>query len=144
MPFVGDAPDDSKIADGEILYRRVLDREDMVVHDENLQRWTPRNAALRFDPDGMSVYLAGVLAERGIGPAQVAALRTGSIVFSVTAAEARQEGLGVTHTPAGPPSDPVAFAHGSICRDPQWSDRELRERRNRLRRRFTLAWGTVS
>ena len=138
------AEDDPGIGDDDLLHRRVLDREDMVVVDDTLQRWTPLNAAIRFDPDGMSVYLDSVLAASGRGPAAVAAQRSGSIVFSVKASEPRSLGLGVLHTPAGPRTDPVAFAHGVIVGDPVWSDAELRRRRNRLRARFVLTWGSVT
>ena len=116
----------------------------MVDFDGNLQRWTPLNAAIRFDPDGMSVYLDSVLSANGSGPADVAALRDGSVVFSVRAKEPRSLGLGVLHTPAGPPTDPVAFAHGVIGGDQSWPDAELRQRRNWLRKRFVLTWGSVT
>ena len=116
----------------------------MVAFDDNLQRWTPLNAAIRFDPDGMSVYLESVLAARGRGPAAIAAQRSGSIVFSVKASEPRSLDLGVLHAPVGPPTDPIAFAHGVIVGDPSWPDAELRRRRNRLRSRFVLIWGSIT
>lgn len=39
------AEDDPGIGDDDLLHRRVLDREDMVVFDDTLQRWTPLNSA---------------------------------------------------------------------------------------------------
>lgn len=138
------AEDDPGIGDDDLLHRRVLNRKDMVAFDDNLQRWTPLTAAIRFDPDGMSVYLNSVLTASGRGPEAVAAQRSGSIVFSVKASEPRSLDLGVLHTPAGPPTDPVAFAHGVIVGDPSWPDAELRRRRNRLRTRFVLTWGSVT
>ena len=136
--------DDPLIDDEEILYRRVLDRDDMVTMDENLGQWTPLNAAVRFDPDGMSVYLDSILRSGGVGPAEVAAEREGSVVFSVPAHAPRSLGLGVCHTPAGTERERVAYAHGSIVGDPQWSDADLRRRRNRLRTQFVLEWGAIS
>lgn len=136
--------DDSGIDDDEILYRRVLNRPDMVTHDENLGRWTPLNAAVRFDPDGMSVYLDSLLRSGGVGPPEVASERSGSVVFAVTALGARSLELGVQHTPAGPQHEFVAYAHGSIVGDPEWSDAELRSRRNQLRAQFILRWGTIT
>lgn len=136
--------DDPLIDDDEILYRRVLDRADMVTRDENLGRWTPVNAAVRFDPDGMSVYLDSILRSGGVGPAEVAAEREGSVVFSVPARAPRSLDLGVRHTPAGPEGEPVAYAHGAIVGDPEWSDADLRSRRNRLRNQFVLAWGAIT
>ena len=47
------AEDDPGIGDDDLLHRRVLDRDHMIAFDDNLQRWTPLNAAIRFDPDGM-------------------------------------------------------------------------------------------
>lgn len=116
----------------------------MIAFDDNLQRWTPLNAAIRFDPDGMSIYLDSVLEASGLGPADVAAQRDGSLVFSVKASEPRSLDLGVLHTPAEPLTDPVAFAHGVIVGDPSWTGAELRQRRNRLRTRFVLTWGAVT
>lgn len=138
------AADDLGIGDDDLLHRRVLGRGDMIAFDSNLQRWTPLNAAIRFDLDGMSVYLDSVLSASGLGPTDVAAQRVGSIVFSVKASEPRSLDLGVLHTPAESLTDPVAFAHGVIVGDPAWPDAELRQRRNRLRTRFALTWGTVT
>lgn len=134
--------DDPNIDDHEQLLRRVLDREDMVVHDDNLGRWTPLNSAIRFDPDGMSIYLNSILVGAGAGADVVASTRSGSVVFAVLAGEARSVGLGVLHTPTGP--DAVGSAHGSIVGDQGWSDAELRSRRNSLRTKFVLFWGEIT
>ncbi len=138
------SPDDEAIVDDELVYRRVLDRPDMVGFDENLNRFAPLSAAVRFDPDGMSVSLHSVLVTGGVGPAEVAAERQGSVLFSVRAREPRSLQLGVIHTPAGLPEEPVAYAHGSIVGDPDWGDKALRERRNGLRPLFVLAWGEIT
>lgn len=50
--------------DDELL-RRVLNRLDFLVWDDDTERWLPSLAGIRFDPDGMSTFVLRLLA-RGL------------------------------------------------------------------------------
>ena len=135
------APDDPSILDGDALNRRVLHRaEHFLVFDEKLDRWTPGNAALRFD-EHLSVYLESELRKRGLSSEDV---RQGaSVVFATEAETVRGAEFGVLPDPDLDGST-LGPAHGSVCKDPEWSDDEFRQRRNRIRREFRLVAGEIS
>lgn len=87
----------------------------------------PAPAALskRQDEDGVSVYVHGLLASRGLGPASIITGRRGYGVFSIAVAAAVREKCGVEHAPDDDTQRPeIGFAHALIKPPdkPAWLD----------------------
>ena len=83
--------DDTKIADDEIVFRRIA--ESFVVHDENLQRLRPSTQA--FKQDNLSVYLNSKTT-----PEKVASEGKEPYMVSVKVALLREVGLGIVLDPS--------------------------------------------
>lgn len=138
------AEDDSGVNDNEQLYRRVLHRiKDFLVYDDNLDQWTPGNAALAFDPD-LSVYLTSKMADLGLPIDSILEYPKAAVVFAVRAGDVRAEKFGVQPTPVIYTGSSLDLAHGSILADPEWGKNEFRERRNEIRRRFKHIAGAIT
>lgn len=138
------AQNDYKVDDEEALHRRVLHRlSNFLVFDKNLGRWTPGNAALRFDPD-LSVYLNGEMDRLGLSVADILDHPEAAVVFAVRAGSVRSESFGVEATPSMPVLMPLDSAHGSVWPDPEWDKDEFRKRRNSIRRRFEHVAGEIT
>ena len=138
------AEDDSGVNDNEQLYRRVLHRiKDFLVYDDNLDRWTPGNAALAFDPD-LSIYLASKMTSLGLPIDSILEYPKAAVVFAIRTGDVRAEKFDVQATPVMHTGSSLDLAHGSIVADPEWDKNEFRERRNEIRRRFKHVAGTIT
>ena len=97
------------------LLRRVLNRLDFLVWDDDEERWLPSLAGIRFDPDGMSAFILRLLRARGAGSGDVATLgdtRSGALVFSTIVDSI--EGLGFTVRETPNDATPIGHAHASV------------------------------
>ncbi|MCY4257029.1 MAG: hypothetical protein OXE04_01880 [bacterium] len=137
------AQDDSSIGNDELLHRRVLHNlENFLVFDSNIGRWTPGNAALRFDPD-LSVYLSSEMERLSLSAESILEYPKAAVVFAVEAGGVRAEGFGVERSPVLPSSKPLDLAHGSVYRDLAWNKSEFQKRRNSIRKQFELMAGDL-
>lgn len=104
------------LVESDLLLRRVPNRADFLEWHDDLGRWIPSAAALRFDRDGMSVFVERLLLARLDTAAQVASLggtrEKPALVYG--AQVARVETIGFS-TEESPNEDiPIGYAHGSV------------------------------
>lgn len=131
------------VLDDNELLRRVLNREDFLEWHSDLGRWIPSLAGLKFDPDGMSVFVRQMLEEVGRQVAEVSSLggtKNAELVYGVEAGTARAAGFGVEHSPNE--ETPIGFAHGSVIRPPQTSKSDFRDMRADVAERMVCLHGT--
>lgn len=123
----------TEVADDDELLRRIHNRADFLVWHADLGRWIPSLAGLRFDPDGMSVFLQRLLQQHGASAVDVSTLggtNAEELVYGVAAAFARHAGF---HVAASANSDtPIGYAHASVVKPAGMAKPEFRAARTDL------------
>lgn len=131
------------LRDDDELLRRVVNRQDFLVWHDDEGRWVPSLAGIRFDPDGMSVFVLRILAANGYRPADVATLgetKPDELVFAAPTSAVEQLGFTAQHTPNK--QTPIGDAHASINSPPQVPRAALRALRSELATALHCTYGT--
>lgn len=130
--------------DDELL-RRVLDRPDFLMWHDDEGRWVPSLAGVRFDPDGMSVFVLRLLEANRRGPADVATLggtKSEQLVFAASTSSIEELGFTAQHTPNN--LTPIGDAHASVKPPPDVPQAAFRALRTDLATALRCVHGTPS
>jgi len=111
---VTDATDDPSVGSDERLYRRVSPDGANTVWDDNLGRWRPSSGALLIEGDGLSVFLASLVARLGFTVIDVADGHPGHHVVSFSVGDARAQRCGIVPDPLDPALHPCNPAHALV------------------------------
>lgn len=128
----------------ERFFRRVLHRIDYFEWHDDLGRWVPSLAGVRFDPDGMSTFVPRLLQQRGHGRADVCTLggtnpKT-AVVYEFDGKAVAEVGFGAEHSPNQ--DTPIGYAHASVLK-PSLAREDERRARTTLASRMVLVHGNV-
>jgi len=121
-----------------------LHRADYFEWHDDLDRWVPSLAGVRFDPDGLSAFVPRLLRQRGHGPADVCTLgRTSekpAVAYEFDGQAVAHVGFSAEHSPNE--DTPIGYAHASILK-PSLTRVDDRQARTALASRMVLVHGTV-
>jgi hypothetical protein len=124
--------------------RRVLHRPDQLEWHDDLRRWVPSLASVRFHPDGMSVFVRRLLEERHHGPADVNTLgdtnHKAAVVYQFDLAAVTDVGFSAHHSPNHDTA--IGYAHASIVK-PDLARADERRARTTLAAGMALVHGSV-
>lgn len=132
------------VGDDDRLLRRIFDREDYLEWHDDLGRFVPSLAGVRFDPDGMSVFVERMLNDRGRSRNDVATIggtKAAELVFGMRAGDARVLTFDVAHSAND--ETPIGFAHASVM-PPDGQSKPERAMRTDLAMLMTCLVGTPS
>jgi hypothetical protein len=115
-----------EVSPTDALLRRVLHRPDYLEWHEDFGRWVPSLAGVRFDPDGMSVFLRHLLEAQQHDAGDVRSLGGTSdkpaVVYECTAGAVQDVGFSTQHSPNE--DTPIGYAHASVLKPPALSRQE--------------------
>lgn len=124
--------------------RRVPHRVDYFEWHDDLGRWVPSLAGVRFDPDGLSAFVSRLLQQRGHGPAEVCTLgRTSekaAVAYEFDVQVVADIGFAAAYSPNE--DTPIGYAHASILK-PTLAREDERQARTTLASRMALVHGIV-
>lgn len=133
------------IARDDHLLRRVLNRSDYLEWHDDFNRWIPSLASVRFDPDGMSAFVARLLMESQQGPEEVSTLGGTSskpaVVYEVELSAVEECGFTAKLSPNE--DTPIGHAHSSIP-SPGLASEDERSARTDLAGRMVLCFGSIA
>jgi hypothetical protein len=133
------------IAWDDRLLRRVLHTTNFLEWHPDFNRWVPSLAAIRFDPDGMSVFMRRLLDGRGYGADSVTTLggisNKRAVVYQFDAQAATDVGYSYEHIPNE--DSPIGYAHALVRKPVGLSRQEERIARTELATRMLLVHGTI-
>lgn len=135
----------SPVSDNDAVLRRVIHRDDFLEWDHDEERWIPSFAAIRFDGDGMSVFIQRLLENEMMSVADVADLggtKPPELVFSILAGVIRSLNGGVEHTPNQETA--IGFAHASVAGPPDADRQHFKSFRTALARLMSCDHGVVT
>jgi hypothetical protein len=127
------------------LLRRVLNLPDYLEWHDDFRQWVPSLAGIRFDSDGMSVFLRRLLEARSHSAIDVQTLGgtndNPAVVYQFEAAAATDAGFRSEHSPNE--DTPIGYAHASILKPDELPRMEERKARARLAASMILIHGRI-
>lgn len=124
--------------------RRVLHRADHLEWHDDFDRWVPALAGVRFDPDGMSVFVRRLLEDRNQGEVDVSTLGGSNdkhaVVYEFNRVDVATVGFSAEHSPNDDTS--IGYAHASIIK-PELARDDERRARTALAASMVLVYGTI-
>ncbi len=124
--------------------RRVLHRPDHLEWHDDFGRWVPSLAGVRFDPDGLSVFVRRLLEERNHGEADVSTLgdlsHKPAVVYEFDLAAVTAVGFSAEQSPNDDTA--IGYAHASIIK-PEIARADERRARTALASSMVLVHGAV-
>lgn len=129
----------------DLLLRGVPLNVNLLDYDHRQGRWLPALAAMSFDPDGLSVFVARILERKGDSAADVPGrgLDPGArgAVFAAINEDLEEVGYSTRHTPND--DTPIGYAHGSVERPAAMSNSDHKAARRRLAPKMMLVVGNL-
>lgn len=134
-----------EVSPADALLRRVLHRPDYLEWHEDFGRWVPSLAGVRFDPDGMSVFVRHLLEVQQDDPSDVRSLGGTSdkpaVVYEFTAQAVEDVGFSTQHSPND--DTPIGYAHASVLKPPALARQDERKARTALAASMSLVVGEI-
>ena len=136
--------DVASLGPDDTFLRRVLHSANFLEWHDDLDRWVPTLAGVRFDPDGMSTFVPRLLAEGGHGAAEVSTLggtsEKRSVVYEFETLAVQEVGFSARLSPNN--ETPIGYAHASIEKPAMTRDGE-RKARTDLATRMSRVYGEI-